>query len=810
MRGWIDDLIYAGRRLRRSPGFALTALTILILGIGVNSAAFSVVNSLLLQPPPFEAPERVVMVLQDDDSGAPSSTSYPAYLDMTRTPDVFESLSAYYNDQGFLEQGDQLAPILVEYATASYLDVIGLSPSRGSWFQLEHDDPSGPPVAVITHGMWQDRLAADPDILGTTLRINGGAVTVVGVGPPEFNGGTGPAAVDMWLSISAIGPTGGRAASLQRRQDHPFTVRARLADGVSIEQAAGAMDRLAAELARAYPELNATRGISVYSVLSTRISPEVDAQVVPAAIFAMVVVVLVLVIGTLNLANLLLVRSTARAREIAVRLALGAGRRRVVRVVMAEAIVLSLLGGAGGLALAALSARLLRNSRFDTVIPVLIDLRLDAWVVLFTAALAVLTGVVFGLVPALRATRRDVNATLRDEASSALGGRRRFGLTGALVAGQVTVSLLLLAVAGLFVESLLRAQGTDPGFDHENTAYITVNALPLDFDDESTLLLFEQLEERFEGLPGVNRATTSLMLPGAQFGTTTLLLGSGLGGVDRPTEIPWNYVSLDYFDVLEIPLLHGRLLTELDAEGDGVAVVSEAFARTYWGRSDVVGETYRSEGNPDQRMEIVGVVGNTTVRSLGEAPSPSIYWPINFAYPRINFIFRVEGASSEVLTAARAVVREADPRVMVLASGSLRDHLGDTLERERLAGGLLGGLGFLALILAMLGIYGVVSFAVSRRKHEVGIRIALGAGRESVVGLFVRDVSAVVLIGAVLGVALAIPVGRLVGNFFTGSTGSPLTMAGVAGLLLATSLVATVIPAFRATQTDPTNALRQQ
>ena len=809
MRGWMDDLTYAGRRLMRAPGFTMTALIILVLGIGVNSTAFSVVNALLLQPPPFEDAERVVVVLQDGDGGEPNSTSYPAYRDMTQS-DVFESVSAFYTNQAFLQQDDQLASVMVEYATGSYLEVTGLAPTRGSWFGIEHDDPSGPPAAVITHRMWMDRLASDPDVLGTTLRINGGAVTVVGVGPEEFNGGTGPAMVDLWLSISAMGATGGRVASLERRQDHPFTVRARVAEGVTLERAQDAMNVLAADLERTYPDLNTDRDITVFSSTAVGQSPETDANLVAPAIFAMAVVMLVLVIGTLNLANLLLVRSTSRAREIAVRLALGAGRNRVIRVVLSEAILLSALGGLGGLGMAALTARILRNTRLDLGLPLLLDLRLDARVLVFTLAMSVVTGVVFGLVPALRATRRDVNASLRDDSGSEVGSRRKFSLTSGLVSAQVAVSLLLLVVSGAFVESLMRAGGSDPGFQHETTAYLQMNVSTLELDDEGVIQFYERLDERLEALPGISRATSSLMLPGAQFGTTTLLLGSGLGGVDRPTETPWNYVALDYFDVMGIPLVHGRLFREDDFEDTSVAVVSESFARTYWGRSDIVGETYRSEGNPDQPLEIIGVVQDVTIRALGEGPTPHLYWLQDFAYPRMNLVAEFDGSSSEAIRSMRSAAMEADSRIMITGAGTMADFLGDTLERQRLAGRLLGVLGGLALLLAMLGIYGVVSFAVSRRQREVGIRIALGAARESVVRLFVRDVAGVVLIGAVIGIALSIPASTAIGQFFTGSGASPMAMTAVAVILVVTSLAATIVPAARAARTDPTNALRQE
>lgn len=808
--GYVDDLRYAARRLKRSPGFVLTALAILGFGIGVNVTAFSVVNALLFQPPPFVDPDGVVLVLQDNDAGRPNSTSYPAYRDM-REYSVFESVSSFYINQGVIGRpGEALAPILMEYATATYMEVIGLQVARGSWFDETHDDPSGPPAAVVTHRMWTDRLGQDPDVLGSVITVNGGDVTVIGVGPSEFNGGRGLSSVDLWLSVSAMAGTGGRVASLERRQDHPFVVRARLAPGVSIEDAALAMDGLASELATTYPDLNAGRGISVLSAVDTRVSPDADAEIVPAAAFGMAVVFLVLMIATLNLANLLLVRSTARAREIAVRLALGAGRGRVLRVVLAEALLLSLLGGGLGYLVALQITGILRRTRFESVTQLLMDISLDWRVALFAVGISVAAGLVFGLVPAMRATSRDVNATLRNEAANRFGSKGRFGLTGSLVAGQVATSLLLIALAGVFLESLARAQGSDAGFNWEQTAHVQINTSPLGLDRTATADFVEQLEERLEVLPMVTGASRSMMLPAAQFGTTTLLLGAPVNGTDRPVEVPWNVVSEDFFSVLEIPLLDGRLLNELDREGPAVAVVSESFAMTYFGRPDIVGEVYRSEGDPESPVEIVGVVGDAVVRSLGESPTPSLYWPLVFSSPRMNLLFRYEGDAAEALGAAQAAIREVDSRIMVLQAETMEDHLGSTLQQQRLTGIVLAALGGLALLLAMIGVYGVVSMAVSQRRREVGIRIALGAASESVVALFVRDIAVVVVVGAVIGGLASIPASSLAGQMFTGASGSILLPIGAAGLLLIASMTATVIPAMRATHTDPTEALREE
>ena len=806
MMGWIDDIGYATRRLLRAPGFALTALFILVLGIGVNTTAFGFVNALLFQAPPFEDPERVVLVLQDSDGGQPNSTSYPAYLDITRY-EVFSAASAYYTDQVFLEQDRDLIPVLAEYATASYVEVTGLSPARGRWFGVDQDDPAGPPAAVISHKMWSERLAGDPSVVGSTIRLAGRAIPVIGVGPEEFNGGFGPAPVDLWLSISAMGPTGGRVASLQRRQDHPFRVRARLAPGVTVEDAQAAMDGLAAELASTYPELNRDRRITVVTGTA---APDDAARIVPAAALSMAVVALVLVIGTLNLANLLLVRTTVRARELAVRLALGAGRARLVRVVLSEAIVLSVLGGIGGLLVAAGIARAVGKSQFDLGLPLSLDVRLDLSVYLFAFAAAVGTGLVFGLLPALRATASGVAGSLRDDGTAVIGARRRFGLTGLLVAGQVAASLLLLSVAGVFLESLGRARGADPGFDWTRTGYATVSIQALDLDREAAALLHERMLERIEGLPEVTGVSVALRRPGGMFGTTTLLMGSQLGGVDRPTEVAWNSVSPSFFDVMGVPVLAGRTFTETDLDGPTRAVVSEAMARTWWGRTDIVGESYRAENDPENPVEIIGVVGDVPVRTLGEAEQPSLYWVNGGTGAYVEYLFASAGEPERAISAIRAAISEVDDRVLVLDAAPMRQFLGATLQRQRLAGNLLGGLGALALLLAVLGVYGVVSFAVSRRRHEVGIRIALGAGRESVVALFARDVAAVVLVGGVLGLALAVPLAGAVGRFFTGSAGTPLSPVGAALLLVATALVATVVPAMRATRTDPTNALRQE
>jgi len=432
-------------------------------------------------------------------------------------------------------------------------------------------------------------------------------------------------------------------------------------------------------------------------------------------------------------------------------------------------------------------------------------------VLLFTIVVSVVTGLIFGLVPAVRVTSRDVSASLRDDAGERIGARRRFGLTGILVSGQVAVPLLLLTVASVFMESLVRARSADPGLAWRDVSFTQVSLQPLGLGFVESMAMWELIEDRLEALPEVGRATVASRLPAALRGTSTLLVGSGITGVDVPTEVPWNVVSTDFFEVLEIPILYGRAFSDTDAGGTEVAIVSEAMARAYWGRTDLVGEMFRPENDPDNPVEIVGVVGDVAVQWVGESATPSFYRPIvQWGAGRPHFVYHAQAPSAQTIAAVTGAIRAVDSRILVLRASTLRDHFGDRLERARLAGVVLSALGALALLLSVLGIYGVVSFAVSRRQREVGIRMALGAGRDSVVRLFIRDVAGVVIGGAVVGLAVSLPAGRFIGQEFTGAAGSLWLLVLLAAGLVGTALLATLAPAMRAANTDPRDTLRQE
>lgn len=811
MDGWVGDLGYSLRRLSRSPGFSLAALTILALGIGFNTAAFSFVNAVLFQPPPFEQPDRLVEILQDSDGGGPQSTSYPAFLDISEFDEIFTGVAARSFSSASMGAGDDVVPVTVEYATSAFLPVLGLRAVRGRWFEESEDHVDGPAVAVITHRYWTNRFAQDPSVLGATFQMDGSPVTVVGIGPEAFSGGRGIATGDFWLSISAMDPAGRAAAALTRRQDHHYRVVARLREGVTPEAAQAGMEQLADRLARDFPEMNRDRRIHVLPV--TLVGAENRGRFVPVAALLMGIVGLVLLVASINLANLLLVRGMSREREIGIRLALGGSRLRLIRVVFGETVVLSALGAALGLGLTYWLMTFLGRIELALAGPVTLDIHLDTKVLLFTVIIAGGASLLAGLLPALRTTSPGAATVLREKADTRPG--RRVGLIGALVSAQVAVSLILLVAAGLFVEGTLRASSADPGFDPQNLTIVNVDFGSLNLSPEEVHATYDRLEERITALPQVRSAARAFSVPVGLRGTTTLLVGDLVDGRRRPVEVPWNVVNADYFETLDIPLLHGRLFEARDGgDAPGRVVVSRTMAESFWGRTDIVGETYVSESSPDTPVEIIGVVEDVKVASLQEELRPSVYFNgRRSAIPRMNLLVRTagEGSALAVISPIREIVRGVSSQVRVPQALTMEAFLEGTLGRQRLTSRVLMGVGLLALALAGLGIYAVVSFRVTRRVSEVGIRMALGAERTSVLRLFLREMLGVAGLGVLAGTIAAVPVSSLIGANFTGSQGVPtgVLVACIVTLSL-TTLLATALPARRASRLDPAKTLRQE
>ncbi len=819
------DVKQSIRRLAQSPGFTLTALLIVGLGIGANAAVFSVVDGMLFRPPPWERPDEIVWIYQDSDDGDPSSSSYPAYRDMAAHTDLFSGVTAVipgWSARQMTDEGEA-RHVSVSFVTAGYFPVLGLRPSRGSWFESVHDNPGAEPVAVVSHRAWLNSFAGDPDIIGRRVRLNGGSATIIGVGPVGYKGTTPGLDIDFWLSISSAGPIGGNFfwATLERREDHWFRVLARLQSGVTPERAQAAMDVLAQRLAAEFPLLNDGRDITVFPSASVRVHPDDDAILFPIGAVLMTVVGLVLLIACSNLANLLLARASTRGREIAVRLALGATRARLIRFLLTESVILSFAGSGLGLLVAFWVGRLLAAYQPSLPGGATIEVGIDGRVLVFAVVLAAVTGMLIGLVPALRASRPDLVSSLKDSKDTFGVGRpsRRphwLHLRNALVMLQVAASLVLLSGAGLLVKSMINSQNVDLGFDQANLPIVQADVREAGYEGEAAKQVFDEFKRRVAALPGVESAAYATRIPVTPSGGSSTLeiedyvATTGTGQV----EVIFSYIDPDYARTLGIPVLHGRNFTADDVVGtERVALVNESFGLRYWGRSDVVGRRYRHQGYPDSWVRIVGVLGDAKVRTPGETPTPMFFRPLgqSSAWSRLSLVTRVAGDPIAMLRTMRRELQALDADIPVLMARTMEDHVDEAMTAPRTAASMLALFSGLALLLASMGLYAVVTFAVARRTSEIGIRMALGASGVSVVGMVIKEMMIVVAIGATAGLVVALMATPVLENMLFDVTPSdPVTLSTTAVLLGLVTLFATWLPARRAAASDPMAALREE
>ncbi len=628
----MKDIRHAQRGLRRCPGFTIGAVLVLALGIGANAAVFSVVNSVLLKPLPYAEPERVVSVYQDSDDGVPRSSSFPATRDMAAYTDVFSGVAAMSAATMIWEADDGPRSAFIEYATSSYFPVLGIAPSAGRWFDPAYDLVGAGNYAVVSHRTWRAQLGADPTVIGRTVRMGGQPVTVIGIGPEGFNGSYGPLVTDYWLSISAAGVGGPfRIANLERRQDHWYDVRARLAPGVTVAQAQGAMDALAARLADEFPDLNRGRGITVFGGGEVRVHPAIDGALATAAGLLLGIVGLVLVLACANLANLSIVRGFFRGPEVALRRALGASRGQVARHFLAESILLVLLGGGLGMLLGWWALPLIPLVA-DPITVMLgaagnLDISMDLTVLIYTVTLSLTTGVLFGLAPALRSARSEVAAVLRDEGQSVSPGRRAAMFRNGLVVVQLAVCLVLVVGTGMLTHSLANAFGVDPGVDAERLAFVATSFTQGAVTPEEQTVRLQDLMDRAAALPGVTSVAYTSRLP-VQTGpsTTTLIEGYTPPSGTDSVELPLAVVSDDYIRTVGQRVLEGRTFGPPDAlNTTPVVVINRAAARRFWDDTDPVGRRIRPQDAPDRWIQVIGVVEDAKVVSLVEPPTPMLF-----------------------------------------------------------------------------------------------------------------------------------------------------------------------------------------
>jgi len=810
------DLRDAIRRLAAAPGFTTAALLILAIGIGGSTAIFSAVDAFALRDRPYARPHELVHIYQDSDDGQPESSSYPAFLDIAAHGALFSRVGAVMPEGSgtLLTPSGDAEVIQLEFATSTYFSVLGLQPKLGRWFDPAEDEPGAAPVAVVTHHAWQRRFGGDPGVLGRTVRLSGTGVTIVGVGPEGFNGFIPGLASEFWLSISSLGPVGGpfRGRTLTRREDHWFQIVARLAPERTIQHAQAAMTTLADRLGREFPETDRGRRITVMSAEAVRAHPQIDSMIYPTAGLHSVLAALVLALVCSNLANLMLARGSARRRELAVRLAIGATRAQIVRTLTIESLLLSLAGGALGLLLAHWTIGMLGNWNPPPPLSVPMTIAVDYRVVLFALLTSIGAGLAFGLLPAVRSTRTDLRQSLQRDAPSR--SLRVVGLRGALIGVQVAISVALLAGSGILLRTMLNAVRVDPGFDPQPIALMTIDAGQGGRPAGQAMQIVTDIRQRLSALPGVEAVSVTTRPPVSAFGpSTTLVLDdhaapSASGG--RTVEVRFSAVTPDYFDTLAVQVIHGRGFTAADGDdAQDVAVVTRTMAERFWGTSDVVGRRYQHQGL-DAWISIVGVVGDVTIGSPGESPRPFLYRPFaQGGFGRASLIARTAADPASVLPLMRQEVRAIDNLLPVLLATTMADHIARSLAVPRAAATALTAFGVLAIVLACLGVYSVVAFSVASRRTEMGVRMALGATRTQVTRMVVREMMTLVIGGLLAGTALAAVLTPALRSLLIGVQPlDPATFLSVAVLVGTVALVTTWVPARAAASTEPAGVLR--
>ena len=818
MNSLLGDLRYALRRARTRVGFTAIAVISLGLGIGVNTAAFSLVNAILLRKTPLPNPDQVAEVFLSRDNEVAGPFSYPDYKDLRdQGRNVFRQVSLAGFTVVSRDFGDHVETITGELVNGDYFPLIGMRPRLGRLLGPEDDKvPGGHPVAVISYDYWQHAFAADPRVVGTSLRLGGRVYDVVGVAPKGIEGllpGLAPAIYVPIQMLNQIQPT--TRDEMKARGNHSYFMRVRLADGQSFVAARQLLDRFSGDMRRLYPDQwSEHNSLSLFPLADVAVSPMLDSVIVPAASALMIVVGLVLIVACANLASFLLAQARDRQREIAIRLALGANRRVLVRQLLVESLGLAFVGGALGVLLSTVALRVLLHAKLPLPLPVNLDVGLDGRVLAFVITASVVAGVLFGLLPALQATRPNVIETIKNENAGAKPGKR-FTLRSGLVVAQTATSLLLLVTAALFLRSFSAQANVDPGFGAAPTGIVWM-AVPNDrYDTVRRAQAVGEIERRLRSESNVRHVgiTGNILLnPLSENDRAINVEGFAPPKGERGHATQFATADSGYFDAAGLKLLSGRVFTSADRAGTPrVVVINQALSDKFWPKGDAIGRTFRSD---TVVYQIVGIVNTTKIRSLGEAPTP-FFFESYAQRPTPDFYLLAGGSGSADATpiAARmaATLREIDPAFMIIQVKTMRQHLAAMVLPAQLGAVAFAVFAGLALALAMIGIYGVVQYAVARRSREVAIRIAVGARPDGVVRLLMSEGVKLVVAGAIIGLVLAMMVSRALGSLLYGVPAlDPVAFLAAPALLVGIGATAAFLPARKASRVDPATALRAE
>ena len=824
----LSDVRFALRWLRKTPGFALVAVASFAVGIGFTTALFTIADTLLFRPLPVREPDRLVDVFTSIPSAQQFGTSsYPDYLDLVRGNDVFEDVVGYSPMFAPVSFGERARLTLGEMVTGNYFSDLGVQPIRGRPLLPADDERSAPRVTVVSYRYWMRDLGGVADVIGRSLRIRGTDYQIVGVAPRGYAGMTPILAPDIWVPIAAASgdvepvglhdvvpsPTG--VGRLERRGDRWMFIRARLKDGVRIEQARANVDVVASRLAAFNPDTNRGRRMSLVATSEIRVHPAADSSVVPIASGLLAVVALVLLIACANVASMLLARASSRQREIGIRLAIGAGRSRIMRQLITESLVLAAIGAAAGAMLASWLVGVASAVTPPTPIPLTFDVSLDSRALLFTIAATLVSGLLAGLAPAVHAASgRRLTGDLRGDAVIVSGASRRWSMRDLLVAGQMAVTAMLLVVAALLTRSLIAAEGANVGFDAARLAVVSMDTGMLRYSPERSRAFFERAVERVRALPGVENAALSTRVPFSMNYNRWEIWVPGRHGPDELGDVvEVSRVSPDYFETIGIPILLGRSFTAADRpDTPFVAIVNETMARRYWPNVSAIGKTFHVRGPSGDEYQIVGVSADHKVATVGEPPTPFIQFArTQRAGSYSALIARTRGDADAVLRDVRRELLAMEPNLVFVENQTMQAEVATTLFPVRAAAWIIAGVGIVAMVLAAVGLYGAIAYSVARRTREIGIRLALGAQPAAVLGLVMRQGLLVAGGGLALDcLAAIVPARAISGTLYGIRIVDPLSWLAAVVIVLAVSALANVVPARRASRVAPSEALRTE